>query len=91
MHSGGLSPRTVNVPTPLKTGSNNIQNGLFSSQVKRNKRDIMDRNNKEVVKHSHFSKGDDNAYGHLKQKCSSRLEEIMDIIDKEGIIFSSAM
>ena len=89
MHSRGMFLRTVNVSAPLKTGSDNIQNGLFSSQVKRKKRDRMDRNNKEVVKRSRFSKRDDNPPGHLKQKCSSRLEEIMDITDKEGSLLSS--
>ena len=66
MHSGGMSPGTVNVPAPLKTGSDNIQNGLFASQVKSKKRDRMDLNNKEVVKRSRFPKGDDNMSGHLK-------------------------
>lgn len=90
MHSGGLSPRTVNSPTQLKSGSDSIQNGLFASQFKSKKRDRMDQNNNEMVKRSRFSKGDDSASGHLKQGCSSRPEEIMNITDKEGSLFSSA-
>ena len=43
-----------------------------------------------MVKRSRFLKGDENAFGHLKQECSSRLEEIIDITDKEGSLFSSA-
>lgn len=83
MHAGGLSHQ-------LKSDSDSIQNGLFASQVKSKKRDRMDQNNNEMVKRSRFSKGDDSESGHLKQECSSRPEEIMNITDKEGSLFSSA-
>ena len=87
MHSAGLSPRTVNNPTQLTFGLDNIQNGLFTSQVKSKKRDYLDKNNNEMVKCSCFLKGYDNESRHLNQECCLRPKEIMNIMNKERSLF----
>lgn len=88
IQSGGPSPKENGMSSALKTGSDNVQNGSFPSQVKGKKRERSDQN-ADPVKRERLSRSDASEPGHIKLECSTRPEGIAKITNKDGSLINS--
>lgn len=88
VQSGGPSPKENGMSSTLKTGSDNVQNGSFPSQVKGKKRERSDHNT-DPVKRERLSRSDASEPGHIKIECSTRSEGIAKITNKDGSLINS--
>lgn len=88
IQSGGPSPKENGMSSTLKTGSDNVQNGSFPSQVKGKKRERSEHNT-DPVKRERLSRSDASEPGHIKLECSTRPEGIAKITNKDGSLINS--